>query len=40
MRTFGFYRAAQRTAANLDSETRGLLQACGDGVNAYFRNLA
>lgn len=37
MRTFGFYRAARRAAANLDSETRGLLQAYCDGVNAYFR---
>ena len=27
MRTFGFHRAAQRTAANLDPETRALLQA-------------
>lgn len=38
MRTFGFYRAAQRTAANLDAETRDLLQAYCDGVNAYFRD--
>lgn len=37
MHTFGFYRAAQRTAANLDSQTHGLLQAYCDGVNAYFR---
>jgi penicillin amidase len=36
MRTFGFYRAAQRTAANLDPETRALLQAYCDGVNDYF----
>ncbi|MFZ5831166.1 MAG: penicillin acylase family protein, partial [Planctomycetota bacterium] len=37
MRTFGFYRAAKRTAANLDPETRELLQAYCDGVNRYFR---
>jgi penicillin G amidase len=36
MRTFGFHRAAERTAANLDPETRGLLQAYCDGVNDYF----
>jgi len=38
MRTFGFYRAAQRTSAALDPETRSLLQAYCDGVNAYFRD--
>jgi len=38
MRTFGFHRAAQRTAAALDPETRGLLQAYCDGVNTYFRD--
>ncbi len=38
MRTFGFYRAAQRTVDNLDDETRDLLQAYSDGVNAYFRD--
>ena len=37
MRTFGFHRAALRTAAGLDAETRGLLEAYCDGVNAYFR---
>lgn len=37
MRTFGFYRAAQRTAANLDQDTLALLQAYCEGVNAYFR---
>ena len=37
LRTFGFYRAARRTAANLDAETLSLLQAYSDGVNAYFR---
>ena len=37
MRTFGFYRAAQRTAAGLDPETRRLLQAYCDGVNAWLR---
>jgi len=36
MRTFGFHRAAQRTAANLDPETRALLQSYCDGVNDYF----
>ena len=40
MRTFGFHRAAQRTAANLDAETRGLLQAYCDGVNDYFASTA
>ncbi|NOX55830.1 MAG: penicillin acylase family protein [Planctomycetes bacterium] len=37
MRTFGFYRAAQRVAKNLDADTLRLLQAYCDGVNAYFR---
>ena len=37
MRTFSFYRAAQRTAEGLDGETRALLQAYSDGVNAFFR---
>lgn len=37
MRTFGFYRAAQRTAIGLDKETLALLQAFCDGVNAYFQ---
>jgi penicillin G amidase len=37
MRTFGFHRAARRTAAHLDGETLGLLQAYSDGVNAYFQ---
>jgi penicillin amidase len=36
MRTFGFYRAARRTAANLDPETRALLQSYCDGVNDSF----
>ncbi|MCL4201109.1 MAG: penicillin acylase family protein [Pirellulaceae bacterium] len=36
MRTFGFHRAARRTADNLDPETRELLQAYCDGVNRYF----
>ncbi len=36
MRTFGFYRAAKVVAANLDAETRSLLEAYCDGVNAYF----
>lgn len=37
MRTFGFYRSAQRTVERLDPETRELLQAYSDGVNTYFR---
>jgi penicillin amidase len=37
MRTFGFYRAAQQTAANLDRPTHRLLEAYAAGVNAYFR---
>ena len=37
MRTFGFHRAAQRTAGRLDPETLGLLQAYCEGANAYFR---
>ena len=38
MRTFGFHRAALRTAANLDAESRALLEAYCDGVNAWFRD--
>jgi penicillin G amidase len=36
MRTFSFYRGAQRTAANLDLETVALLQAYCEGVNDSF----
>lgn len=36
MRTFGWARAAERTAANLDPCTRQLLQAYCDGVNDGF----
>lgn len=36
MRTFGFYRAARRTAANLDPECRALLEAYCRGVNDWF----
>jgi len=36
MRTFGWARAATRTAANLDCGTRQLLQAYCDGVNDSF----
>lgn len=36
MRTFGFYRAAEELVPKLDAETRGLLQAYSDGVNAHF----
>ena len=40
MRTFGFARAAQETANNLDEENRALLEAYADGVNAYFESHA
>lgn len=36
MRTFGWARAAARTASNLDADTKGLLEAYCDGVNASF----
>lgn len=36
MRTFGWARAAARTAAGLDGETRGLLEAYCEGVNDGF----
>jgi penicillin G amidase len=36
MRTFGFYRAAQRTASNLDRSTLALLEAYAEGVNDSF----
>ena len=36
MRTFGFYRAAQTVAENLDAETRALLSAYCEGVNDGF----
>jgi len=36
MRTFGFYRAAKRVAANLDAETLALLRAYCRGVNDGF----
>lgn len=35
MRTFGFYRAAEKAAANLDEATRGLLAAYSEGVNDF-----
>ncbi len=35
MRTLGTHRAARAIAENLDQETRQLLQAFADGVNAY-----
>jgi penicillin amidase len=38
MRTFGFHRAANRVAANLDAETTSLLHAYCDGVNDWFRD--
>ena len=38
MRTIGYYLAAQKVAANLDSETLSLLQAYSDGVNDYINN--
>jgi penicillin amidase len=37
MRTFGFYRAAQRTVEGLDAESRDLLEAYSTGVNAWFQ---
>ena len=37
MRTFGFARAADRVARNLDAESISLLRAYCDGVNEYFR---
>jgi len=40
MRTFGFYRSAQQRAEELEEETRDLLQAYCDGVNAYFQDHA
>lgn len=38
MRTIGYYRAAQKVADNLDSETSALLQAYSDGVNDYINS--
>ena len=38
MRTIGYYLAAQKVAANLDSEILSLLQAYSDGVNDYINN--
>ncbi|MHC4583743.1 MAG: penicillin acylase family protein [Planctomycetota bacterium] len=38
MRTIGYYHAAQKVAANLDSEILSLLQAYSDGVNNYINN--
>jgi penicillin G amidase len=40
MRTFGFYQAAVEAAAKLDPETRALLEAYSDGVNACFAEQA
>lgn len=39
MRTFGYYRAAQRTAGELDAGTLELLEAYCAGVNAAFTEL-
>lgn len=36
MRTFGFHRAAQRTAARLDADSKALLDAYCQGVNEWF----
>lgn len=36
MRTFGFHRAAQRTAAHLDADSKAMLDAYCRGVNAWF----
>jgi len=38
MRTIGYYPAAKKVAANLDSEILSLLQAYSDGVNDYIKN--
>jgi len=35
MRTIGYARYAERIAANLDAETKGLLEAYSEGVNDY-----
>lgn len=35
MRTFGFYRKAKEVAEHLDADSRSLLEAYCDGVNAY-----
>lgn len=40
MRTFGFYRAAQRLADHLDADSAAVLAAYSDGVNAYFNENA
>jgi len=40
MRAFGFYRAARRVAERLDPETRRMLEAYSEGVNAWFRERA
>ena len=40
MRTFGFARAADQVAQNLDAESISLLEAYCDGVNEYFRTSA
>lgn len=36
MRSFGFYRAAQKAVAELDADTRALLEAYSRGVNDFF----
>jgi len=36
MRTFGWYRAAEQVAANLDDDSRAMLAAYCHGVNDYF----
>ncbi len=38
LRTIGFYQAARRTYAKLDQNTKKLLQAYADGVNAFLEN--
>ena len=37
IRTFGYYRAAEKLSRNLDRETTRALQAYADGVNAWFK---
>ncbi len=38
LRTLGVYKAAERTYAALDDDTRDLMQTYADGVNAYLEN--
>jgi penicillin amidase len=40
MRTYGFYRAAQKSAQSLKPESLALMQAYSDGVNRYLKDNA